>query len=122
MQEKWVLVIDRDWRLRKLIRANLEMLHIKVQEAVNEQHGLQRLKERQPDLILVGADLADREGLHVLEALCAQTSQKQVPVIMMSAEPFGLCWQQRCRVAGLLLMPFAAQDLVAAVQKALAGS
>jgi DNA-binding NtrC family response regulator len=116
MREKCVLVIDRDWRLRKLIRANLEPLHLRVREAINEQHGLKRLEEHQPDLILVGVDAADRE---VLEVLQLQASARQVPIIVMSPEPLSRLFLQHSRVVGYLLVPFAARDLVAEVEKAL---
>jgi CheY-like chemotaxis protein len=122
MEEKCVLVIDRDWRLRKLIRANLESLHVRVQEAVNEQHGLQQLQAHQPDLILVEIDVTDCKVLRTLKALRMQARQGQVPIIVMSAEPLSRRFLQHSGVAGYLLTPFAARDLVAEVQKALAGS
>jgi CheY-like chemotaxis protein len=43
MMGRCVLAIEHDWRIRKLIRANLEAVGLVVREAVSEQHGLQLL-------------------------------------------------------------------------------
>ena len=43
-----MLVIERDWRLRKLIRANLEVLGLEVREAVSGRHGLQLIRQTPP--------------------------------------------------------------------------
>ena len=72
MEGQTVLAIEHDWRMRKLIRANLEALGVEVQEAVNGQHGLQLLRESQPNLILLDLDLPD-----VLRSICREVPAKE---------------------------------------------
>ena len=53
MDGQRVLTIECNWRIRKLIRANLEAMGLTVQDAVSGQHALQMLGQTKPDLILV---------------------------------------------------------------------
>jgi CheY-like chemotaxis protein len=87
-----MLAIEHDWRLRKLIRANLEAMGLEVQEAVSGQHSLQllresRLRERSLELILLDLDLPGIDAVYLLHALHAQLSGRPVPIIAISADP-----------------------------------
>lgn len=114
-----VLAIEQDWRIRKLIRANLEALGIEVQEAVSLQHGLQLLQERLPRLILLDMDLPDTEVLRLVRDLDLWSDGKPVPVILMSAEqPNPRRTQPETRLS-YLRKPFSAAELLAQVQKVL---
>ncbi len=114
-----VLAIEQDWRIRKLIRANLEALGIDVREAVSLQHGLQLLQECLPKLILLDVDLPDTDALRFLRDLDLRSEGKSVPVILMSAERSSLRVTQIETQLSYLQKPFSAPDLLAQVQKAL---
>ena len=114
-----MLAIERNWRMRKLIRANLEALGLEVREAVSEEDGLQRLRECLPDLILL--DLPDEEALHLLHSFQYERDGQAIPVIVMFAEPPSRKFMQCEQVAGHLLKPFAAPALLEEVQKVLGG-
>lgn len=118
MEGRYVLAIEHDWRLRKLIRANLEPLGIEVGEAVSGQHGLQLVHELQPDLILLDLELPDMDALHLLDALRARLDGRWVPIIVMSTEPP----ERRLRDGGgstsYLQKPFAAPVLLEQVRGA----
>jgi CheY-like chemotaxis protein len=117
-----MLAIEHDWRLRKLIRANLGALGIEVQEAFSGQHGLQILCHSTPDLILVDLDMPGVDTMHLLRALHAQLRGRPVPIIVISADPLSRGVIEQGYVASYLQKPFAASALLEQVQRALGGS
>ena len=121
MKVRRVLAIEHDWRIRKLIRANLEPLGIEVWEAVSSRHGLQLLDEGQPDLIILDLDLPDADALNLLEALhsCAEG---QVSIIALAGEPPSRRWRDAGQVDGYLQKPFAVSVLLQQVCGALDGA
>jgi CheY-like chemotaxis protein len=117
-----MLAIEHDWRLRKLIRANLEALGIEVQEAVSGQHGLQLLRHSRPDLILLDLDMPGVDMIRLLHALHAQLHGRPVPVIVISADPPSREVIEQGYVASYLRKPFAAPALLEQVRRALGGT
>lgn len=113
------MLIEHDWRLRKLMRANLEAGGLKVQEAVSERHGLQALPESRPDLILLDLDLPDVEPVDLLRALHSRFRDCSVPIIAVSAEPPSRELLGQGYVTSYLRKPFAALALLEQVKLAL---
>lgn len=119
MGRERVLAIEHDWRIRKLIRANLEALGLEVQEAVNRQHGLKLLRETRPNLILLDLDFPDLDALQFLRELDIQLAGWPVPILLLSAEPISRASAGYERWIGYLLKPFSATALLEQVRKAL---
>ena len=119
MVEGCVLAIERNWQMRKLIRANLEPLGLQVREAVTEKHGLERLREGQPDLILLDLDLPDCGAWNLLDVFERRFGSRPVPVVLMSAEPPSREAMQNKAVAGHLLKPFGVLTLLDQVRSLL---
>ena len=117
MARHYVLVIEQSWHLRKLIKANLEALGVEVREAVSKRHGLQRLDERRPDLILLDLDLP--AGVDLLSALRRRYAAEPVPVILIAGEPPSRGLLQRAEVRGHLLKPFGVPGLLEQVERGL---
>ena len=115
MDGRYVLVIERDWRMRKLIRVNLEALGLRVREAVSGQHGLGLLGEGMPDLILLDLDLPDVDAGQLFELLRSRIAERQLAIIVLSAEPPGGRWQ----AVRYLQKPFAVPALLRQVRQAL---
>jgi CheY-like chemotaxis protein len=114
-----VLTIEGDWRIRKLIRANLEPLGLAVEEAVSGEHGLELIRKSVPDLILVDLDLPDVDAMH-LETVLPDEPCKSIPVIAMSSEPPSRKFYSCERTANQFLQkPFAAPALLQQVLLAL---
>ena len=118
MEGERVLAIEHDWRLRKLIRANLEPLGLSVQEAVGAEHGLELLRASAPDLILLDLDLPDLDLTHFVGRILALCSQP-LPIIVISAEPPTRQFMQQAPTTSHLQKPFAAPALLEQVQRAL---
>ncbi len=115
-----VLAIGRDWRIRKLIRANLEALGLEVRGAVHGHHGLYLPEEERPDLVLLETDLPDAELKQLLDRVQAQLTD-QVPIIVICAEPPSRHLRKNGCAVSYLLKPFAAPALLQQVEQALRG-
>ncbi len=114
-----MLAIERDWRLRKLLRANLEPLGLEVQEAVSGQHGLELLRSHDPDLILLDLDLLGMDAHSLLAALNVRLKDQQVPIILLSAEPPGQSLLKDEQVAAFVKKPFAVAALLQQIERVL---
>jgi DNA-binding response OmpR family regulator len=119
MEGQYVLAIGHDWRLQKLLRANLEAVGLAVREAFDIQQGLELLRENRPGLILLDLDGPGAEASALLGALEAQGAGRPVPVIVMSAEPPGRWLMRHTPAVSHLQKPFAASVLVRQVRQAL---
>jgi CheY-like chemotaxis protein len=119
VKEHAMLAIEHDWRLRKLIRANLEAMGLEVQEAVSGQHGLQLLRGGSPDLILLDLDLPGVDALSLLCRLHLRLRGQSVPIIAMSTDPPSRDIMQQGYVSSYLRKPFAVPALLEQVREAL---
>lgn len=116
-----MLAIECDWRLRKLIRANLEASGLEVQEAVSVQHGLQLIRQHRPDLILLDIDRLDGEIEPLLASLRDQLGDPPVPIVLLATEAPSRSLTEQAGVHGFVRKPFAIPALLHQVQLALAG-
>ncbi len=114
-----MLAIEHDWRLRKLIRANLEAAGFEVRAAVDGPHGLRLLRESWPELIILDMDLPGVDVWQLLSSLRAQLEGRPVPIIILSAEPPSREMMRQIPVDSYLRKPFAAPMLLEHVQQAL---
>jgi DNA-binding response OmpR family regulator len=122
MVGKRVLAIEHDWRMRKLIQANLEALGLEVQGAVSGQHSLHLLRLSKPDLILLDTDLPDIEASQLLADLRTGLAGQTVPIIVLCTEPPSRRTAKARQIDGIshLLKPFDALALLQHVNQALA--
>jgi DNA-binding response OmpR family regulator len=107
--------------MRKLIQANLEAFGFQVRSAVNGHHGLQTVSIGEPDLILLDTEIPDARLNHLVARLRGQAT-KQVPVIVLTAEPPKRSSDQDRADVRYLLKPFAVPTLLEQVQTALEAS
>jgi CheY-like chemotaxis protein len=119
MERRRILAIESNWRIRKLIRANLEAIGLIVQEAVSEQHGLQHLGTQRPDLILLDLELVEDDALVLLRTLHNHTENRPIPIVVMSSEPLSRRLSTCNHIAGYLQKPFAVPALLEQVRKVL---
>jgi DNA-binding response OmpR family regulator len=119
METKSVLVIGHDWRMRKLLQANLEAFGLEVHGVESSRHGLLLLGKHSPDLVLLDTDVPDMEMAHLLDRVRDQLSG-QVPIIVLLAEPPSRRLNQNGYAISYLLKPFAVHALLQQVGQALA--
>ncbi len=119
MREWHVLLIEYDWRLRRLVRANLEASGIKVSLAVSGQQGVELLRRGLPDLVLVDLDRLDLEASSVFGTLFTWSGGNPPPVIILASEPPDRRWLDSMGASGFLQKPFGAAALLRLVQRVL---
>src|SRR3989304_10338883 len=77
-----ILIVDDEERMVRFIRMNLEHDGFQVTEAFNGKQAIQKIRDVNPDLILLDVMMPDIDGFEVLETV---REFSNVPVIMLTA-------------------------------------
>ena len=117
-ERRRILVVDDEERMVRFIRMNLEHDGFQVSEAFNGKQAIQKLRDVNPDLILLDIMMPDLDGFEVLGTL---REISQVPVIMLTAKG-----EEDDRVRGLELgaddyitKPFSPREMASRVKAVL---
>ncbi|MCL6431880.1 MAG: response regulator [Anaerolineae bacterium] len=121
MARRRALVVEADWRMRKLVRTNLEALGLEVVEAVSTECWAV-LDERPCALVVVDADLPGSNGWNLVAQLRRTPGVGDLPIVVLVSEPIRARLLRRFSRVSALVKPFSASDLVACVECALAGA
>lgn len=119
MSQKSVLVIEHEWRMRKMLRANLQALGLVVWEAVSGRHALGLLTEQWPDLIVIDCQLPDIDVAQLLGEIRALGADTVPKTILVSDEPSDARGIRLASDEGFLLRPFSAMVLLREVRRVL---
>ncbi len=120
-----VLVVDDDSGIRKMVVRLLVSRGLNVIEADRGHLALQLLKEHNPQLIVLDAMLPEVHGFDIARRIKHSERYAKTPIIMISAVYRG--WRfaedlkQGCGVEFFIEKPFKIEDLLRAVDSALAG-
>ncbi len=116
-----VLVVDDNAAVRMVISDFLAYTfeQVKVLQAVDGLQGMTLIKEQQPDLILLDAEMPNMNGYQVAQELRSTMATRQIPIIAISSGA-----ENNPVVAGLraisdasLPKPFSPDELLQAVNK-----
>ncbi len=117
-ERRRILVVDDEERMVRFIRMNLEQDGFIVADAFTGKEAISKLRDFNPDLILLDVMMPDMDGFEVLETLREFTN---VPVIMLTAKG-----EENDRVRGLELgaddymtKPFSPRELVSRIKAVL---
>jgi two-component system KDP operon response regulator KdpE len=117
-ERRRILVVDDEERMVRFIRMNLEHDGFLVNEAFNGKQAISKLRDVNPDLILLDVMMPDLDGFEVLETV---REISNIPVIMLTAKG-----EEDDRVRGLELgaddyitKPFSPRELVSRVKAVL---
>ncbi|MGB0847865.1 MAG: two-component system response regulator NarL [Thiolinea sp.] len=112
--KKSVLIIDDHPLFRKGVRQLLEMdgqYHI-VGEAADGKHGLQQVGELRPDLVLLDLNMAEMNGLQVLEAIKQLHRRVLVVIITVSDQDSDVARAIHSGADGYLLKDMEPEDML----------
>ncbi len=82
-----ILVVDDEFGIAEVLDALLTDLGHRVATAMNGKHGLQRLAELTPDVVLLDYMMPVMDGPAMLRVMQSTPAYQAVPVVMMSSLP-----------------------------------
>ncbi len=116
--KKQILIIDDDQKLNDLLKSYLVKFEMNVTSTTHPNEGLDLLKKRGPDLVILDVMLPGKDGFAVCKEI---RKSSKVPIIMLTARG-----DVTDRVVGLeigaddyLPKPFEPRELVARIQTVL---
>jgi CheY-like chemotaxis protein len=119
-----VLVVDDEDDIRRLLRRVLVERGYDVVEAARGNEALQKVREHQPDLIVLDAMLPEIHGLDICRRVKESQKYSHIPILLVSAVYRGWRFAEDLResygVQGFLEKPFKIADVIRAVEAALA--
>lgn len=119
---KIILVIDDDVDFQTILKVTLNQSGFKVRSLFDGEIAETLDEKPVPDIILLDVDLPYANGVEVGKQLKSNASTKDIPVIMVSANPY---LDQLCREAGAndyVQKPFKITTLIQKVEERLAAS
>jgi CheY-like chemotaxis protein len=121
-EQKLVVYIEDELELIDLLRLILRDDQIVIESATKGLDGLELIRQKKPDLVLLDLMLPDMEGWDVYREMQKDASLKDIPVIVITVRTEGLLdgvWPQTEQLAGYLVKPFVVQELRESVNRAL---
>ena len=117
-----ILVVEDEANVRKLVTVNLSSRGYTVYEAKDVQQAVERLQTHPFDLIVLDIKLPDLTGWDLLTKIATDAALEfSGPVLVMTASVMDaqIDLDQYPAVVGVLVKPFSAAKLVAAIERAL---
>ena len=111
--KKKILIVDDDHHTARFLAKRLRARNYEVMVADDGVQGVQKAKERIPDLILLDMIMPQLSGIEVFEKLKQLAITKQIPVIFMAAHPKSEIRKlvMEMGAKGLITKPFFSEDL-----------
>lgn len=116
-----ILVVDDEYSIAEVLETVLADAGHEVATAANGRQGLERLRERRPDLVLLDLMMPIMDGAAMLKAMREDPACRDIPAVVMSSLPENAAaGEAQGTYAAFLRKPFkltAVIDLVDAVLK-----
>ena len=120
--DRTVVCIEDEPDMISLIRLALERHRVRLIGALGGREGLDRVRQVQPDLVLLDLMMPDINGAEVLQRMRADESLRDIPVIVITVLDPRYTVEQGLdlqRINGFIRKPFMPQELVDTVNSAL---
>ena len=82
-----ILVVEDEFGIAEVLASALTDAGHNVLTAINGRHGLERLKESQPELVLLDFMMPVLDGPAMVRAIRTDPEARAVPIIIMSSLP-----------------------------------
>lgn len=116
---KLILTVDDSASMRMLLKASLTAQGFTIESANDGEHGLERMHEVKPDLLITDINMPKMDGFELIEAVRAVPEFRGTPILVLSTE-FSEDKKARARNAGAtgwITKPFDATKLGAAIRR-----
>jgi len=115
MGKETILVIEDDKNIAEMVRYNFEQEGFRVLTALKGDTGLQQVREKKPDLVILDLMLPGMDGIEICKILKQNYRTADIPIIMLTAKG-----EVEDRIVGLELgaddyvtKPFSIKELIA---------
>lgn len=116
---KTILAVDDSASMRMLLKASLTAQGFTIETANDGCHGLARMDEVKPDLLITDINMPEMDGFELIEAVRARAEYRGLPILVLSTE-FADEKKARARSAGAtgwITKPFDANKLGTAIRR-----
>nr|AYM53900.1 response regulator [Corallococcus coralloides] len=110
-----ILIVDDEFGIVEAVRDLLSDEGYRTAIALNGREALERMAEERPALVLLDYMMPVMNGPALLEAMQADATLRDIPVVMMSASDPSRWRHLRC--AGFLPKPFGLDELMSTVRE-----
>jgi CheY-like chemotaxis protein len=121
-QGEHILVVDDDAETRMLFARRLEHEGYRVSQASDGGQAIERIADRDPDLVLLDIQMPGLNGLEVLTRVRAEHTARELPVIMATANQDDEMLERALALGAndYIVKPFSSRVLLARVKLRLA--
>lgn len=117
-----ILVVDDEYSIAEVLEAALGDAGHEVMTAMNGRQGLERLRGRRPDLILVDFMMPIMDGPALLKLIRNDPAYRDIPAVLMSSLPEGVIAEAaKGAYTAFLRKPFRLAAVIAVVNATLNG-
>jgi two-component system chemotaxis response regulator CheY len=119
VRAKTVLTVDDSRTMRDMLRLALVDAGFEVIQAEDGVHGLEVLKDAEPDVIITDINMPRMDGYGFMQGVRADPKRRAVPILVLTTESSPEK-KQRARDAGAtgwIVKPFDSQKLVDAIHR-----
>jgi DNA-binding response OmpR family regulator len=120
---KRVVYIEDEHEMIDLVRLILSRKGFEVIGATGGRDGLNLVREKLPDLVLLDLMMPDMDGWEVYQQMKADESMRSIPVIVVTAKAQSIdkvLGLHIAKVEDYISKPFSPQELLESVEKVLA--
>lgn len=118
---KLILTVDDSASMRMLLKTSLTAQGFRIESANDGQHGLERMHEVKPDLLITDINMPRLDGFGLIEKVREQDRHRNLPILVLTTESSDEK-KQRARSAGAtgwIVKPFHPDKLAAAIRRVL---
>jgi len=119
MTKKKILVVEDELDVQKALKIRLEACNWEVLLASDGEEALQKIKEEQPDLIILDIMLPKMSGYKVCRLTKFDAQHKYIPIIMLTVRS-----EKKDRILGLesgadeyLTKPYSSTELIEKIKQ-----
>jgi DNA-binding response OmpR family regulator len=120
-----ILCIDDESGVVELVELILQREGVVVRGASSGAEGLALMRERRPQLVLLDIMMPDKDGWEVFKEMKADTSLREIPVIILTARDSSfeeIIARERAGVDDYITKPFTPARLRESIKKVLSKS
>ncbi len=116
-----VLVVEDDEQVRRLLCDMVSLMGFNSAEAVNGRDALYKLKEQQPDIMLLDVMMPEMDGIALCKTLRNEEATANLPIIMLSVQsrPFAILEGLRAGADRYLTKPTGLDELTGHINELL---